>query len=99
MSTAIDKLQEARRIYGAAVDASQALVEEAAAVKKDFASLRAKLSRLHDDLDELAAVIADHRRVLRGAWGKLIVLAVVGGFLGSLLGNAAAEAWPWPLSR
>ncbi|MDE0389701.1 MAG: hypothetical protein OXI75_13455 [Rhodospirillales bacterium] len=111
--TAIDKLQEARRIFGSAVEASQSLVEETTALVKDIASLRAeasgvrdevsrlrdKVSGLHDELDGLVAAVAERGRVLRRAGVKMIAWMAAGGFLGALLGNAAAQAWQWLFSR
>ena len=97
-----DRLLEARRIFGAAVGSSKALVEKATALEKaiagaaeSVASLRTQVSRLHDELDELAAAVADQGRVLQRAWVVMIVSVVLGGFLGALLGSAAAQAWPW----
>lgn len=86
-----DRLLEARKTYADLAAASQAL----RGASESVASLCAELSQLHDELNELAAAVADRHRVLRGASVKLIVLVVIGSFLGALLGSAAAEAWPW----
>ena len=104
--TAIDKLQEARRIFGSAVEASQSLVEETTALVKDIASLRTEasrlhdeVSRLHDDLDKFAVSVANHGRLLRWGRVKMIVLVAPCAFLGALLFHAAAGAWQWLLSE
>ena len=100
-----DRILEARKTYADLAAASQSLREQATALDKaivgaaeSVASLRTDVSQLHDELGELAAAVADHRRVLLRTWVMIFVPAVIGGLLGFLLGSAAADAWPWLLS-
>ena len=102
-----DRLLEARKTYADLAAASQSLREQATAIAgsaESLASLRTKLSairtdvsHLHEELGELSSAVADHRRVLLRTWMMIIVPAVLGSFLGFLLGSAAADAWPWLL--
>ena len=101
-----NRLLEARKTYAEITEASQALVENKAALEKAIggavesaASLRTEVTRLDDEvsrlrgeLDEFAAAAANHHKMLRGASVKMIVLLAAGGFLGALLGSAAVEA-------
>lgn len=95
MATAIDRLQEARRIFGGAVEACQSLREQAAALKQDIAGAQQSAASLHKELDALAAAVADYRKVMSRAWVWIFLCAVAGGFLGALLSQAAVAAWPW----
>ena len=73
----------------------QLLIESAAQLERTIADAQDSAASLQTELDRLAAAVADYRKLCRRAWVWLFCAAVAGSFLGALLGQAAADAWPW----